>query len=83
MPRAVDGVGACLQDIAEDDVIDPLRLDAGLLKRAARGDRRRARSPDTSFSAPTYSVIGVRAPPRIKTSVIVPQADLKVGLYVR
>jgi hypothetical protein len=23
---------------------------------------------DTSFSAPTYSVIGVRAPPRINTS---------------
>ena len=38
MPRAVDGIGACLQDIAEDDMIDPLRLDAGLLKRAARGD---------------------------------------------
>jgi hypothetical protein len=25
---------------------------------------------DTSFNAPTYSVIGVRAPPRIRTSVM-------------
>jgi hypothetical protein len=69
MPCAVDGIGACLQDIAEDDMIDPLRLDAGLLKRA-----REAMAPssiaDTSFSAPTYSVIGVRAPPRIKTSIM-------------
>ena len=38
---------------------------------------------DTSFSAPTYSVIGVRAPPRIKTSVIgFLKADLKVDFYV-
>ena len=39
VPRAIDRVGAGLQDVAEDDVIDVLRLDAGPLHRRARRDR--------------------------------------------
>src|SRR5262249_2014895 len=37
--RAVDRVGARLEHVADDGVIDPLGLDAGFLKGAARGDR--------------------------------------------
>ena len=39
VPGAVDRVGAGMQDVAEDDVIDHLRLHAGPLHRRARRNR--------------------------------------------
>ena len=38
MARAVDGIGARLQHVAEDHVIDPARLDARPLERAVGGN---------------------------------------------
>ena len=45
VPRAVDRVGARLQHVAEDDVIDPLRLDAAFAPAPRAPRSRPARSP--------------------------------------
>ncbi len=37
VPRAVDGVGRGLHDVADDDVVDRLRLDAGAREERPRG----------------------------------------------
>ena len=53
MPRAVDRVGAGLQHVAEDDVIDALRLDAGALASPPRAAIAPSSIAETSFSVPT------------------------------
>ena len=57
--RTVDRVGAGLEHVADDGVIDPFRLDAGFLKRAARSDRSELESRNVLECA---DVIGHRRP---------------------
>ena len=63
--RAVDGVGARLQHVAEDDVIDHARARRRVRSIAARAAIAPRSSAEKSFSLPVYSAIGVRAPPRM------------------
>ena len=64
--RAVVRVDAGLLHVAEHDVIDPSGL-TPVRSSAPREAMAPSSIAEKSLSAPTYCVIGVRAPPRMKT----------------
>ena len=67
--RAVDRVGARLQHVAEHDVVDLIRARRPSARTPPGLRWRRGRARRCPSARPTYSAIGVRAPPTMKTSV--------------
>ena len=65
--RAVMRIDAALLDVAEHHVVDPLGLRAGPFERRLRRDGAEIDRGEILQRARRVAVIGVRAPPRMKT----------------